>query len=347
MIKLHKKIYLLLLMLILSFGAIGQTPYWEEDFMEAQEWTTEGNWAVNTGYMRFNWDPIMTNFDMSATSPVITLEDKDYGLSITQYLEPWMESVTTEKAEISIISDGNEFVLWSYDLSNGYWGAVGGTGIDFDISAYAETDIQIRFRTYGPTTDAWFWWDVFSLSIITFLDNDMAVKEITGPVNLEMNENGTWIVEVKNAGLDYQKDFMVKFFDFKTGELIGSITEEDSLSFGETKTYDFNWSYDSAYNTVLRAVIEHEGDEYLTNNVSNGAFVRIKPDREIKIAVWENDNAIPTIVDPEIGDVIRPPIGVKRALRSAGFTYDSLYLLPDSLAGYDVILAILGCYCLS
>jgi hypothetical protein len=347
MIKRINKIYLVLLLLITGTGAAGQTPYWGEDFMDPQEWTTEGNWQVLTGNMRFFWDPIALNYDMSATSPVITLEDRDYGLSIAQYLEPWMEMVTTEKAEISIISDGNEFVLWTYDLSNGPWGAVNGTEIDFDISAYAETDIQIRFRTFGPTTDAWFWWDVFSLSIITFLDNDMAVNDISGPLTLEMNETGTWTVEVKNLGLDYQKDFTVKLFDYRSGELIGSIAEEDSLGFGQMETYDFEWSCDSAYNTVLRAVIEHEGDEYVENNVSSGAFARVKPDREIKIAIWENDNAIPTIVDPEQGDVIRPPEGVKRTLAAAGFTYDSVYFLPDSLAGYDVILCIMGCYCLS
>ena len=334
-------------MLSFSIGATGQTPYWEEDFMEAQEWTIEGNWLVNTGYMRFNWDPITANFDMSATSPVITLEDREYGLSIFQYLEPWDMSVTTEKAEIAIISDGNEYVLWSYDLINGPWGNITGAELNFDISAYAGTDIQILFRTYGPTTNAWFWWDVFSLSIITFLDNDMAVNSIHGPSSLEKQEQGSWDIEVKNMGLDYQKDFTLTLFDVKTGEIIDSISETDSLGFGQTKTYNFEWSSDSAYNTVLYAVIENEGDEFVPNNTSAGAFLRVKPDRELNILVWENDNAIPTIVDPEQGDVIRPPIGVKRALRAAGIEYDTAYFLPDSLQGYDMILGILGCYCLS
>ncbi len=345
MIKRPMKIYLILLVLILGIPVLGQTPYWNEDFMEPQEWTTEGNWHIQTGYMRLDWDPIVINYDMSATSPVISLGDREYGLGIIQYLEPWIMMASTEKAEISIVSDGNEYIIWSYDLIDGVWGAVTGTEITFDISAYAETDIQIKFRSYGPTTDAWFWWDVFSLDIITFVDNDLAVSDISGPINLEKGETGTWDVEIKNAGMDYRKDFTIKMFDIKSGNLIDSVLEEDSLGFGQTKTYSFEWSSDSAMNTAFYAVVENDGDEYYPNNISPSAFVRVKPDREFNILVWENDNNIPTIMDPELGDEIRPPVGVKRALRAAGFDYDTAYLLPDSISGYDVIFGIMGCYC--
>ena len=347
MIEQVKKIYLLLFVLLFSIPIFGQTPYWDEDFIEAQEWTIEGNWYIETGYMRFSWDPLTVNYDMSATSPIITLEDREYGLSIKQYLEPWMISATTEKAEISIISDGNEYNLWSYDLSDGVWGAVTGTEIEFDISAYAETDIQIKFRSYGPTTDAWFWWNVYSLSIITFLDNDLAVNNITGPINLEMSETGNWEVEIRNMGMLHRKDFTVKMFNIKTGELIDSVFEEDSLAYGQTKTYNFEWSADSALNTALYAVVENEGDEYDLNNISSSAFIRVKPERDLNILVWENDNGIPTIIDPENGDVVRPSVGVKRALSTAGFEYDTVYSLPDSISGYDVILGVMGCYCVS
>ena len=347
MINSLRKIYLSLLLLLLGISIFGQTPYWNEDFLEPQEWTLEGNWIMNTGHMRFDWYPIVVNFDMSAVSPVISLEDREYGLSINQFLEPWQYSATTEKAEISIISDTNEFILWSYDLSNGIWGTPAGMEMSFDITPYANTDIQIRFRSYGPTTDAWYWWDVFDISIITFMDNDMAVSGISGPVNLELNESGNWEVEVKNVGIDYRKDFTIKLFDYKTGNLIDSIQENDSLGFGETRTYTFEWYTDSAYNTALYAVLENEGDEFEANNISSGSFLRVKPERDINILVWENDNGIPTIVDPEIGDEVRPSDGLKRALRSAGFEYDSVYSLPDTLQDQDVIFAVLGCYCVS
>jgi len=347
MIKQIKKIYLILLVLILGIPALGQTPYWNEDFMEPQEWTTEGNWHIQTGYMRLDWDPIVINYDMSATSPVISLEDREYGLSIIQYVEPWIMMASTEKAEISIISDGNEDILWSHDLIDGVWGAITGTEITFDISSYAGTDIQIRFRSYGPTTDSWFWWDVFSLDIITFVDNDLAVSDISGPINLEKGETGTWDVEVKNVGMDYRKDFTIKMFDIKSGNLIDSVLEEDSLGFGQIKTYSFEWSSDSAVNTALYAILENDGDEYFPNNISPSVFVRVKPDKDINIFVWENDNGIPTIIDPEQGDVIRPTLGVKRALDAAGFEYDTGYNLPDTLHDYQVIIAVMGCYCVS
>ncbi len=346
-LQIQKKICLALLVLLPAIPAFSQTPFWGEDFVEPQEWTLEGNWYLEYGYMRFSWDPVTTNYDMSAISPLISLDDREYGLSIIQYLEPWVISATTEKAEISILAGGDEFLLWSHDVGDGVWGVITGTEVNFDISEYGGQDIRIKFRSYGPTTDSWFWWDVFSLSIITFLDNDMAITRIAGPVNLEIDENGTWEVKVRNNGMDFRKDYTLSLFDVKTGNLIGSVTEEDSLAFGGTMTYYFEWSSDSAYNTAFMAVLENDGDEYELNNVSPGKFIRVKPDREFNILVWDRDNGISSIVDPERGDIIQPTRGVTRALDDAGFEYDTAYNLPDNLQDYDVILSILGCYCVS
>jgi len=115
----------------------------------------------------------------------------------------------------------------------------------------------------------------------------------------------------------------------------------------EIKSYDFSWTPNAAQNTFLYALIVNDGDEYVLNNSSNGKFLRINPDIECDILVWDNDNDIPSIVDPEKGDVVQPSAGLERAIGFAGLEYDFVNDLPDDLYNYEMIFSTMGCYCLS
>ncbi len=44
----------------------------------------------------------------------------------------------------------------------------------------------------------------------------------------------------------------------------------------------------------------------------------LDPDIDYNIMVWDYDNGIQTVVDPDKGDLIRPAVGLTRALDNAG-----------------------------
>lgn len=323
-----------------------QTPYWTEDFNVDQGWTVEPNWLIDGGKLEFNWSPSMSNFDASAISPVITLHESIGELIVNQYLDVFM-TTSNEMAEISILYDGNEDVLWSYALSGGNWGVISGTDIEFSLEEYAGMDVQFKFRTFGADTFNWNWWDVYQLTLTVYLDQDLAIHEITGPTQLEVMESGTWSVDVSNTGSQTVSNFIVKLYDFKTSELVGSIDVLDELDPQGIATYSFEWFSSAAYNTVLYSVVEYENDEFVGNNTSRSHFVRINPDINFNILVWDNDNEIPTVTCPEQGDEIDPSTALTRALDAAEYEYDIYYYLPDELNTYDIVFTTMGCFCVS
>lgn len=343
-----KKILLFFILLLFILPISAQTPYWTEDFNVGQGWTLEDNWIINSGKLEFFWSPSLSNFDVSATSPVISLHESIGELIVNQYLDVFSSS-DLETAEISIIYDGNEDVLWSWSLAGGNWGSMTGTDIEFPLEAYAGMDVQFRFRTYGTDSYNWNWWDVFNLTLTVYLDQDLAVNYVTGPTQIELLETGTWNVDVKNTGSQTVSDFIVKLYDYKSGELIGSIDELGEIEPQVVNTYSFDWFSSAAYNTVFYGVVEFEADEFEGNNVSSSHFVRVNPDIDINILVWDNDNGIVTVTCPEQGDEIEPSTSLTRALDEAEYEYDYFTYLPDpdELETYDIVFSTMGCYCVS
>lgn len=334
----------MLLLFILPISA--QTPYWIEDFSDGTGWTVEENWIIEGGKLEFYWTPSISNFDASAISPVINLHESIGELIVNQYLDVFMTS-SNEVAEIAIIYDDTEDVLWSHALSGGNWGVMSGTDIEFALQEYAGMDVQFKFRTYGMDTFNWNWWDVFNMSLTVYLDQDLAVEQISGPTQIDLMETGTWNIEVKNTGSQTVSDFIIKLYDYKSSELIGSLDVFDEIEPQGVNTYGFEWFSSAAYNTVLYGVVEYDADEFEGNNVSKSHFVRVNPDIDFNIMVWDYDNGIATVTCPEQGDEIEPSTSLTRALDAAEYDYTYYTYLPDELDSYDIVFSTMGCFCVS
>jgi len=264
----------LLLVLLLKLPLLSQTIYWEEEFMSNNgDWTIQDNWDINLGKLMFFWDPIVENFDLSSTSPLITLSDMSDKLIVNQYLDTF--SGEDEMAEISILHGTEEDLLWSYAISGGDWGSDGGQNLELSISEYAGQEVQFKFRTFGMNTFNWDYWNIYKISLSALLNTDISVTEITGPNVVELSETNTWSVEVANLGTQLMSDFTLKLFDYTTGNLIGSQLISETLPPNATHIYDFEWTSNISYNTVFYAVVEAEGDEFENNNISGSYFVRI------------------------------------------------------------------------
>ncbi len=116
---------------------------------------------------------------------------------------------------------------------------------------------------------------------------------------------------------------------------------------GEARSVAKEWSSRSAPHPAQYGVVIKEGDEVESNNISNSHFVRVSPDIDFDILVWDLDNDIETITDPEKGDLITPATGLIRTLESAGLAYDYCAVLPDNLDTYELLFGTMGCYCVS
>ncbi|MCD4747506.1 MAG: hypothetical protein K8R58_14515 [Bacteroidales bacterium] len=343
----RKFVYLLVVVLLFELPLTAQTPYWEEDFLEAPTgWTLDDNWSFATGKVYMWWSPVVLNYDLSAISPIISIPDDAGELIVTQFLEVYEYSVTTEECEISIIVGGDEYVIWNYSISNGNWGIAGGEDISFPLDDYVGQDVQIKFRSWGPTTDAWWGWHVYNLIITAYYDNDLSAVEITGPHNINPDETGTWDIEVKNVGLVTQSDFIVKLFTHKTGDEIGNINVTEPINPGETVNYSLDWTPSEYHNTCLYGVVILEGDTFEDNNYTNSYFVRVEPDVEYNILVWDNDNDNDNIINFETGQYEQAEAGIVKSLSKAEISYNLVSYLPTDLSSYDIILTTMGCYCL-
>ena len=342
-----KPLILLLFLLAFYFSVSAQTTFWEDEFEVNSGWSLDKNWKITNDILNLSVDSLMFDFDISAISPIISIPEDPQTLYISQFLGIFDPSVTTEKAEISIIFNGNENILWSYDLIEGNWGNNNGTELSFPINDYAGLDIQLRFRSFGPSNNAWLGWKIFNVNLTAYFNNDLGIINIDGPNNININETGEWDVEVKNFGLESQSNFTIELYSYKSNDYIYSTIFSNDLASGETEIISLSWTATQTLNTTLYAKVILPGDEFENNNLSQNHFLRIEPDFDYNVLVWDNDNGISTIVDPEGGNLIQGHEGLTKTLNKAGVTYDFVQSLPEQILDYDIILTTMGCYCLS
>jgi len=334
-----------LLLFLFRIPVEAQTIYWTEDFNSSQGWYLQDNWTIAEGKLEFSWTPSVNNFDLSATSPYIILDDNIGEVIFSQFLDVFSAS-PDEFAEISIITEGGPVILWDYPLTGGSWGSTSGQDLSFSINEYAGQTVKFKFRTYGLTTFNWNAWDVLEIKLTAYYDHDLCISSLSGPTVVQLAENNSWTVEVTNNGSLPESDYTIEILDHKSGNIIGSLTSTEPIAPQQTKFFDIDWTPYAAYNTAFYGIVTHDADEFDGNNSSASHFIRIDPGIPCNILLWDHDNGIQTIVDPEKGDHIKPATGLQRILQDAGYEFDYMTDLPDNLNDYDIVLSTMGCYCL-
>jgi hypothetical protein len=343
----RKTILFLALLLLCKMQVFGQTIYWTENFETNQGWTLDQNWSIVGGKLRFYWSPTISNFDLSAISPVIMLDENVQDLIVKQHLNVFGASNPPETSQIYLVTSESEHLLWSHQHNQGNWGSTSGSEIEFDVSSFAGQSVQFKFRTFGPSTYQWNWWDVFNLKLTAMFQNDLAITGINGPNILTPDLTSIFSVLLSNPGTEPLSGFTVSMYCCKTGNVIGTTEIADVIQPQETMEVDFEWTPTQAFNTAFYAEVELEGDEFEGNNKSRSHFIRVKPDFDFSLLVWDKDNGINTITCPEQGDVVRPSVVLTRALTNAGIDYELANALPNDLNEYNIIFVSLGGYCLS
>ena len=152
--------------LLMQLPLFSQSVFWEEKFdAPPPNWVMQTNWSVENGALDFHWNPVQLNYDSYALSGDIALPQNVGDLIVSQYLQVFTSRITTEKASISVVTSSGEDELWFYTLSSGNWGNGGGTDLRISLGAYAGTTVKLKFRSWGPTTDAWYDWFIYNIAV--------------------------------------------------------------------------------------------------------------------------------------------------------------------------------------
>jgi hypothetical protein len=343
-----KLTFLILLALLLRLPGLAQTVIWDETFADPPtDWTIDGNWAFDSGNLMFYYYPVVENYDFSAVSPEIQIPDYPCELSLSQFIDPYLNGVTNETCEIWVISGNEEVLIFNYEIINGTWGELGGTPLNQSLDQFSGQTVQFRFRTWGASTNSLWDWTIYNVSISTTFNNELCALDVTGPSNILPGMNGTWQVSFKNDGQLPQSDFIVRLYSLKRGDQVGAITYQGTINPSESGIVDFQWTPQDVENTCLYGLIEAPNDEFPGNNRTKSFFVRIEPPINYNVLVWDHDNGIETIYNAETGVKEQANTSIQKALSEAGIPYDLVQDLPSDLSWYDLIICTMGSYCLS
>lgn len=344
-----KKLFVLLTFsFLLVLPGFGQTVILEEEFLEnPPDWEFEGNWGVEGGALLLYYYPITENYDFTAETNEIYIPANGGELVINQFVDVYLSYVTNEFSEIVVAYGDQEDVIWNHELLNGAWGTYGGEQISFDMAPWAGENVSIKFRSQGATTGALWGWYIYSVQLSTIFDHELAAIDISGPANLYPNVDGNWQVDVKNIGMETENGFMVKVFSYKEFGEVATVEYDQTIDPGQSVTVDFLWSSDVLHNTCLYAEIISETDEYVENNRTYDHFLRIEPEYDYNVLLWDNDNGIETIYNPATGMKEQASQTLVWALYKAGIQFETVQSLPNNLSGYDLIVTTMGTYCLS
>jgi len=229
------------------------------------------------------WSPTVAPYDLSAISPVISLPDNVFECIATHYFDEF--SAVDEMAEISIISDGSEEVLWSWDLTQGDWGVAGGEDLALSIADYGGEDVQFKFRSYGSSTYNFNDWFIYNIAITASLGHDLCAYTIDGPESCIINQEETWSVTVKNTGQNIENNYTVKLM--KEGEEeLGSVDITTPIDVGEEVSVDLSWTPVIAEVTYLYGKVELVGDEFPGNDTTPELTVNVYPIGVVNALIW-------------------------------------------------------------
>jgi len=334
-----KKQFILLVFLFffITIPLCAQSIIWEENFTtNPGTWTLDSNWSIQNGALMLSWSPIIAPYDLSATSPFINLPLNVGNLTVSQFIDEYSTN-TGEVTNIELILPGSSEILWSFDLVGNNWGYSGGKDISFSLYPYAGQQVQIRFRSYGGSTYNFNYWYIYNVSINASLDHDLAATTISGNNVLNVGQQGSWNVTVKNTGLNTESNYEVNLMR-EPGIVLGTTFASAPLAPDQQVVYPFNWTPDISEVVNLYGQVILPGDEFIDNNTTNPLLVNIYPDDPINVLVWDNDNASDI-------DGIGTQVFIEDALTANNVTCDTYTYLPTDLTPYDAIFVALGIYC--
>lgn len=173
---------------------------------------------------------------------------------------------------------------------------------------------------------------------------DLAVLEVIGPPNAQLNRPEKYQVLITNEGTETVDGFMVQLFKQNGVELF-SVEATSPLAAGDTASYDFQWTPTLLERTHLFGKVILTDDENADNDVSSNFEVKIYREGEKQILIVDRDNDA-TFIDPDYGrGNVNCNYGLAKALHTNDYLYDNTTEIPKILYNYDIVFIELGIYC--
>lgn len=154
---------------------------------------------------------------------------------------------------------------------------------------------------------------------------------------MNVGEQGTWQVTVKNTGLQIEDNYTV-YFKRTPGIVLQTTQVTDPIAPNAEESFTFNWTPDIDEVAQVYGYVDLPGDEFIDNNYSGFYQVNVYPPDPIEVLVWDNDN------NSDI-DNIGTEVFLEEALSANNIMYDTYTYLPSDLSSYDAVLVALGIYC--
>lgn len=272
--KRHCFIFALLLMAI-SGGLWGQSTVWNEPFDSNNGWTLGQNWTIDDGRLRLYYDPTITDYDISAISPIIQLPANASQLTVNQFFSDYSID-SGEILEIILVSNNQDHILWTWNTdSNNSWPDENNNPADisFSILPYAGQSVQIKLRSHGGSTWNINNWDIYNIKILASYQNDLATLNLSGNTIITEDLSSTFNLQVFNAGLISQSNYSVELYN-ANNQLLSS-APGITVAAGDTVIVPISWTPPSPGQAILFAKIVLASDELLTNNISDSLTITI------------------------------------------------------------------------
>ena len=259
-------------MLVATF-AWGQSIFYEEPFDTNQGWTLDYNWVVSSGMLKLMSSPVITNYDLSATSPNIVVPANAGDIVISQHIKEFhTQGDPPETYQIIAVSGDTPTVLWSYS-ANVDWGVLGGQNLTLSLAPFAGQTIQLKFRASGESTYYYNSWSIYGIEGYVNFNQDLAAISISGVPTPELGSEHPFVVTVRNIGLNTMNDYTVKLM--QTGDVELGTVAGTSIIPGATIEYTIPWTPALLGETQLYGKVELVGDENPANNETNRLFVAV------------------------------------------------------------------------
>jgi len=265
------------LFLLATASVWGQSMFYQETFDTNVGWTLDSNWSILSGYLRLYYSPTITNYDLSAVSPVITLPANAGDLVVTMFFDDYsVQGDPPETIEIGVLVGGTPTVLWTYD-QNADWGVSGGQDLTLSLAPFSGQDVQLRFRSYGASTYNINYWYIYEIKAYATLSHDLAATAITGPTNASVNALSNYTVTVRNGGQTAvtPADYTVQLM--KQGDVQIASVPGVALSTGQQADFTLPWTPSVAEQTYVYGKVTYGADIYPGNDQTANFNVNVFP----------------------------------------------------------------------
>lgn len=289
-------------------GPAYEVPYTTEfaDYAEADAWTIVDNNADGTMFYYSNWDPSCTglafntnsygNSDDYAISPSVKLQEgHTYKVEYDIYFayvdsedQPTKHDFditvgegTTAEAQATVLKEVRQFgndQMYSRHK--------------FDAQFTPEADGEYNFGLHWLTANIYDNLTLCGASIKEVVDKDMAVKSVKGATNPSNNIPADYKVTVANEGRLEASNYVVKMvrIDGENQEVLGQTEVADVLAAGADTVIVVTALPDMEGETQYAAVVELEGDELASNNMSAPFDVTVSPEGTVPFNAEANTN---------------------------------------------------------